>query len=82
VARLPGQLSFVEFHNSSPCFLFVRVFSDARPSPLLVSGRSWNAGLGSDTVPSTALTPTSTGTGGSTRLWTPSLMPSGHLTGG
>jgi hypothetical protein len=28
------------------------------------------------------LTPTSTGTGGSTRLWTPSSRPSGHLTGG
>jgi hypothetical protein len=22
----------VEFHNSFPCFLFIRVFSDARPS--------------------------------------------------
>jgi hypothetical protein len=33
-------------------------------------------------APSTALTPTSTGTGGSTRLWMPSSRPSGHLTGG
>jgi hypothetical protein len=32
MARLPGQLSFVEFRNSFPCFLFVHVFSDARPS--------------------------------------------------
>jgi hypothetical protein len=32
VAFLPGQLGFVEFRKSFPCFLFVRVFSDARPS--------------------------------------------------
>jgi hypothetical protein len=32
VARLPGQLSFAEFCNFLACFLFVRVFSDARPS--------------------------------------------------
>jgi hypothetical protein len=38
VARLPSQPSFVEFRNSFPCFLFVRVFSDARPSR---SSRWW-----------------------------------------
>jgi hypothetical protein len=32
VACLPGQLSFVKFRDSFPCFLFVRVFSDARRS--------------------------------------------------
>jgi hypothetical protein len=38
----------------------------------LVGGRSWSAGLASDTMPSTASTPTFNGTGGSTRPWTPS----------
>jgi hypothetical protein len=32
VACLPGQLGFVESRNSFPRFLFVCVFSDARPS--------------------------------------------------
>jgi hypothetical protein len=32
VARLPGQLSFVGFRNSFPCFLFIRAFCDARTS--------------------------------------------------
>jgi hypothetical protein len=42
---------------------------------LLVGGRSWSAGHGSDTTPSTASTPTFTGTGGSTGPWTPSSRP-------
>jgi hypothetical protein len=32
MARLPGQLSSVKFCDPFPCFLSVRVFSDARPS--------------------------------------------------
>jgi hypothetical protein len=32
MARFPCQLGFMELRNSFPCFLFVCVFSDARPS--------------------------------------------------
>jgi hypothetical protein len=32
MVHLPGQLSFVEFRNSFPCFFFACVFFDARPS--------------------------------------------------
>jgi hypothetical protein len=42
---------------------------------LLVGSRSWSAGLGSDTTPLTASTPTFTGTGDSTRSWTLSSRP-------
>jgi hypothetical protein len=41
----------------------------------LAGGRSWSAGLASGTTPSTASTLTSSGTGGSTRPWTPSSRP-------
>jgi hypothetical protein len=41
----------------------------------LVGGRSWSAGLASDTTSSTASTPTFNGTGVSTRPWTPSSRP-------
>jgi hypothetical protein len=42
---------------------------------LLIGGRSWSAGPGCDTTPSTVSTPTFTGSGGSTRRWTPSSRP-------
>jgi hypothetical protein len=41
----------------------------------LVGGRSWSAGLASDTTPSTSSTLTFNGSGGSTRPWTPSSRP-------
>jgi hypothetical protein len=41
----------------------------------LVGGRSWSAGLASDTTPSTSSTLTFNGSGGSTRSWTPSSRP-------
>jgi hypothetical protein len=78
------QVSWVSWSSAipSPAFpLFVSFLTPALLA-LLVGGRSWSAGPGSGTMPSTTLTPTSTGTGGSTRPWTPSSRPSGHLTGG
>jgi hypothetical protein len=42
---------------------------------LLVGGRIWSAGPRRDTTPLTASTPTFAGTGGSTRLLTPSSRP-------
>jgi hypothetical protein len=78
------QVSWVSwsFAVSSPALSSFVYFLTPALLALLVGGRSWSAGPGSDTTPSTTLTPTSTGTGGSTRPWTPSSRPSGHLTGG
>jgi hypothetical protein len=42
---------------------------------LLVGDRSWSVGPGRGTTPSTASTPTFTGTGSRTRPWTPSSRP-------
>jgi hypothetical protein len=53
--------SFLPFY-----FAFVLFLTPALLA-LLVGGRSWSAGLGRGTTPSTASTPTFTGTGGSTR---------------
>jgi hypothetical protein len=59
---------------SSVLFVFM-IFLTSALLALLVGGRSWSAGPGSDTMPSTTWTPTFTSTGGSTRPWTPSSRP-------
>jgi hypothetical protein len=53
--------SFLPFYVAFVLFLTPALLA------LLVGGRSWSAGVGRGTTPSTASTPTFTGTGGSTR---------------
>jgi hypothetical protein len=63
-----------DFAVSSPASFRVRAFPDSS-SRLAHCGRIWSAGPGRDATPSTASTPTSTGTGGSTMPSTPLLRP-------
>jgi hypothetical protein len=71
------QVSWVSwgFGDSFSCFFCIRVFLTLALLASLAGGRSWSAGLASDTTPSTASTLTFSGTGGSTRPWTPSSRP-------
>jgi hypothetical protein len=71
------QVSWVSssFAVPSPALFAFVLFLTPVLLALFVGGRSWSAGRGSDTTPSTASTPTFTGTGGSTRPWMPSLRP-------
>jgi hypothetical protein len=71
------QISWVSrsFAVPSPTFFAFVFFLTPALLALLVGGRSWSVGPGSDTTPSTASTPTFTGIGGSTRPWTPLSRP-------
>jgi hypothetical protein len=71
------QVSWVSwsFAIPFPAFFAFVFFLTTALLALLVGGRSWSAGPGSDTTPSTASTPTFTGIGGSTRPWTPLSRP-------
>jgi hypothetical protein len=71
------QVSWVSWSLAvpSPAFSAFVFFLTPALLALLVGGRSWSAGLGSDTTPSTASTPTFTGIEGSTRPWTPLSRP-------
>jgi hypothetical protein len=71
------QVSWVSscFAVPLPLFFAFVLFLTPALLALPVGGWSWSAGPGRDTMPSTALMPTFTGTGGSTRPLTPSSRP-------